>query len=99
MTLTSGPSARREWWCKAVAMSSLPVPLSPWMSTVALVWATCSMSEKIWRMGAERPMILPKENFSDSCRLSRTFSSTSRLVSTALSISSSSLLMSTGLDR
>ena len=29
LTVTKGPSARREWWWIALATSSLPVPLSP----------------------------------------------------------------------
>ena len=46
LTFTNGPSARglRRWMARA--MSSLPVPLSPVMSTDALVGATFSISWK-----------------------------------------------------
>ena len=45
-TLTNGPSARGDRRWMAREMSSLPVPLSPVMSTPALVGATFSISWK-----------------------------------------------------
>ena len=42
-TFTKGFSRRSEWENTMRATTSLPVPLSPRISTVALVSATCSM--------------------------------------------------------
>ena len=44
LTTTKGLSARVECWNRARATSSLPVPLSPWMSTVASVAAARPMA-------------------------------------------------------
>ena len=40
------PSLLGELWCMALAMSSLPVPVSPSIRTVALVGATSRRSSK-----------------------------------------------------
>ena len=47
-----------KWMARAI--SSLPVPLSPWMSTVEAVRATRSMRVKTTRIRELRPMMLPK---------------------------------------
>ncbi|MFZ2053708.1 MAG: hypothetical protein WAU81_05875 [Candidatus Aminicenantales bacterium] len=44
LTWTNGSLARMLWLWMALAMSSLPVPLSPWMRIVALVGAVLRMS-------------------------------------------------------
>ena len=44
----------------AWAMSSLPVPDSPRMSTVVLVCATCATCSYIWRVGPLVPMMFEK---------------------------------------
>ena len=45
---------------RALATSSLPVPLSPMMSTLERVGATSFICSKSRSMGAERPMMLSK---------------------------------------
>jgi len=42
-----------------LAMSSFPVPLSPWMSTVARLWETTPIVLKISRMARVAPMMSP----------------------------------------
>ena len=42
LIVTSGLSRRDEWLCSALATTSLPVPLSPVISTVESSRATCS---------------------------------------------------------
>ena len=44
----------------AWATISLPVPDSPRMSTVVLVFATCAICSYIWRTGPLVPMMLEK---------------------------------------
>jgi hypothetical protein len=51
----TGRSARLEFAWMALATSSLPVPLSPVMSTVASVGATFTMRPSTSRIAAERP--------------------------------------------
>ncbi len=55
LILMNGPSWRDELSCSARAMSSLPVPDSPVMSTVDGVSATFSTTTKICRMAADCP--------------------------------------------
>ena len=57
---TKGPSRRelRVWMARAI--SSLPVPLSPSMRTVASVFATRCTTAKISRMRGVLPMISSK---------------------------------------
>ncbi len=43
-TRTNGPLWRELRWWMAWAMSSLPVPVGPWSSTVARVSATAATS-------------------------------------------------------
>ena len=58
LTLTKGLSARFELAWIARATSSLPVPLSPVMSTVVSVGAMRTMRPSTSRTAAERPMML-----------------------------------------
>ena len=55
LTTTKGLSALAECWNRALATSSLPVPLSPWMSTVAPVPAARPMALYSSCMGREWP--------------------------------------------
>ncbi len=54
---TSERLARRLWWWMNWAMSSLPVPLSPLMSTEASVPATLRASSTALRNAGETPII------------------------------------------
>ena len=60
MTLTNGPECLGELRCMASAISSLPVPLSPVMSTDAPVGATRSTASSTSRIIGLRPMIRSK---------------------------------------
>ena len=55
-----------KWMARAI--SSLPVPLSPWISTVEVVRAMRSISEKIACIRALLPMMLLKVYFCSSSR-------------------------------
>ncbi len=52
-----GALARRERLCSARATSSLPVPDSPWISTVASVGATLRILLNRSCIGAQWPMM------------------------------------------
>ena len=52
-----GFSARGLSAWMAFAATSLPVPLSPWISTVALLGATCRISSKTRSMAGDLPII------------------------------------------
>ena len=56
---TNGPSLRGEWLWISSAISSLPVPVSPSISTVAVVAATSSSSVNICRILVSPPTIVP----------------------------------------
>jgi len=56
LTLTSGHLALGLWSWMAEATSSLPVPLSPRMSTVASVGATVRMVSSTARMAGDEPI-------------------------------------------
>jgi hypothetical protein len=60
----------------ARANSSLPVPLSPRSSTVALDGATCCTSSSVCRIGRDPPMIARCRRVSWSCARRTWFSST-----------------------
>ncbi len=60
LTVTKGPSARREWWWIALATSSLPVPLSPSTRMLLLAGAASLISSKTFRIGFDLPMMLSK---------------------------------------
>jgi hypothetical protein len=60
LTVTNGLSCRRLLACTARATSSLPVPLSPVISTVASVGAILTTLPSISRMACERPMMFSK---------------------------------------
>ena len=59
LTGTNAPPARRPAKWSARATSSLPVPLSPVMSTVASECATLSIVARSWRIAGESPTIEP----------------------------------------
>jgi hypothetical protein len=52
---TNGPAAEREWRCRAAATSSLPVPLSPTISTGASVGAARAIRLKTSCIGGLAP--------------------------------------------
>ena len=56
LILMNGPALRDELSCSARAISSLPVPDSPEMSTVDGVSATFSMTPNTCSSTGERPM-------------------------------------------
>ena len=81
----NGLSARAEWRWNARATSSLPVPLSPWISTVARLGAARAIRSYTARIFALPPMISSKRCAPDRSRLrSSRFSRTSRRRSMAL---------------
>ena len=57
LTGTKGRSPRLLFACTAFATSSLPVPLSPVMSTMASVGAMRTMRPRTSRTARERPMM------------------------------------------
>ncbi len=59
-TTTKGPTRRAPSSCSARATFSLPVPLSPRISTVAWLFASRSSAEKSARIGTLCPTSLPK---------------------------------------
>jgi len=71
---TKGPSERSLRWWIDWAISSLPVPLSPLMSTVAVVAAILSTILKTDRMRALWPMMFLGRDLFFSCFLSWMFS-------------------------
>ena len=79
---TNGPSLRGEWLWISSAISSLPVPVSPSISTVASVAATSSSSRNSRRILGSRPTSEPKLSCSDGAR--STSSSSGRNLSTVL---------------
>ncbi len=95
-TCTNGPSRRRLSRCTARATSSLPTPLSPQMSTVALVGAAFTIAP----FTAPRPTLSPTIwwRFSWSFRNVR-FSVRRRRESTALRTSTSTRSVSSGFSR
>ena len=66
------------------AMSSLPVPVSPSMSTVLFIGATSSSVENTGRIGVLHPTMLSNRNRCRSCALSSAFSCRSCCCSMAL---------------
>ena len=75
----------RRWllaWM-ARAMTSLPVPLSPRIRTVASVLATCSTSSMTFRIGGLSPTISSTATNSSMVSRSCVFSSRSRRCSSA----------------
>src|SRR6185437_3526132 len=59
-TGTIGASARGEWAWIALAMTSLPVPLSPCSSTVERLGATCATQSSTRSMASLLPTMLAK---------------------------------------
>jgi hypothetical protein len=60
LSVTKGWVRRALQWCSARARSSLPVPVSPWMSTVVSVGATSSSCVSTDVSAALCPMIPSK---------------------------------------
>jgi len=85
LTVISARSARRERRWMARATSSLPVPVSPVMSTVESVAATFSRWLIIRRSGFDEPTISSNIERSSSSWRSASFSSWRRLLSRAIS--------------
>src|SRR5512140_1325882 len=59
LTATSGFRLRVLAAWMALAITSLPTPLSPVISTVMSVGATCSMTSTIFRMATDSPRMAP----------------------------------------
>src|SRR5262245_31720195 len=55
LTVTSGVGARRLRWCTSRAITSLPTPLSPVISTLASDRAAYSISASTARIAAPMP--------------------------------------------
>jgi hypothetical protein len=88
---TNGRRARSERSWIARATSSLPVPVSPTMSTVARVGATRSTMSNMRRMAGVRPTMAsspPAEVWRLRCATSRRSCSSSRALSSVSSSSS-----------
>ena len=66
LILMNGPRARGLRWWRALAISSLPVPFSPWMSTLALLGATASTSSNSSRITWLWPTMAPMPSGSRS---------------------------------
>ena len=96
-TATNGPFDRGPSWWIALATSSLPVPLSPWISTVAREPATWRMVSKTSCMAGERPIMFSSPYLSSSCSRSRSFSSSIFLALSTRSSTSSNLSRLIGL--
>ena len=82
---TNGLFLRGLFWWIAWATSSLPVPVSPWISTLALVGAIRLSRSITSRICGLSPMTPSKPNFSSSRRFSSTFARRSRALSAAFS--------------
>ena len=96
LILIHGPSRRALRSCSALAISSLPVPLSPMISTLASVSATEAMvSITRWMPGAD-PRISLSAVCSTSRRRSSVFSTTSLRCSSAFFTSPSTSSGSNG---
>ncbi len=83
----------------AWATSSLPVPVSPWMSTVAAVGAMRrkrSMTSRICRLSPTTPS---KPKRSSKRRFSSRLARRSRVLSAAFSVLTRSCWMSSGFNR
>ena len=58
----------------ALAISSLPVPVSPVISTVARLGATCCTVSNTWRIAGDSPMMFSSPNLCSICSRRLTFS-------------------------
>ncbi len=98
-SFTNGPLARglRSWI--AAAISSLPVPDSPVMSTLARDGAICATVLNTACIGAELPMMLSKLYFSARRARSRPASARRRRCSSSRATTTDSSPTLTGLDR
>ncbi len=97
LIFTLGPPARLLLACSALAASSLPVPLSPTMSTFASEPATDSRRSNIRRIAGEPPSSSPSPDCSARRRLRSEVSARSRRRSSALLTSVSISAASNGL--
>ena len=93
---TNGRSARREPATMASARRSLPVPLSPEISTVTSRGAARPASSASRRMASDANTMLRE---SDSSQRSFSFSSARRVLSTARRTTASSSSISKGLRK
>jgi len=84
LSLTKGLSRRGLWWWMACATSSLPVPLSPQMSTVTSLSTTLCARSNTARIGPLWPTMLSKPKWLSSRSLSESTSRTSARFSIAL---------------
>ena len=83
---TNGLFFRGLFWWIAWATSSLPVPVSPWISTLALVGAIRLSRSITSCICGLSPMTPSKPNFSSSRRFSSTLVRRSRELSAAFSV-------------
>ena len=82
------PPPRGECLCKARATNSLPVPLSPVIMTVTLLWLNLPMARNTSCMAGAWPNISGASSMRTSVTSSRKLSSTARRInSTALGTS------------
>src|SRR5713101_2809991 len=58
LTFTKGPQFQGDQWCKRLASTSFPVPLSPRISTGTFVPATFSAFVRASCIAGERPKIM-----------------------------------------
>jgi hypothetical protein len=84
LTVTKGPSARREWWWIALATSSLPVPLSPRIRMFDLAGAASEIRSNTCCIGFDLPTRLSKPKRCLSCWRSERFSLVRRRCSSPL---------------
>ena len=95
-SLMNGRSRRSLWSWMARAKSSLPVPLSPWSSTVARVGAAIDTVCMSRRIDGLSPRICRSLRSSITSRRSAAFSRRRRTNSSAWSTASSSCCGRTG---
>ena len=96
---TNGRFLRGLFWWIALATSSLPVPVSPWISTVASVGAIrCSRSMTSCICGL-LPMMPSKPNRSSSRRCSSALARRRYWLRAAFSTTARSCFRSSGLSR
>ncbi len=95
-TGTKGLSRRVEFWWMALAMSSLPVPDSPWIRMVERLGATCATVSNRRSMGSDLPMMFSKLYRCLSVRLSWMTSASALWRAMAVRMSASSFSLSHG---
>ena len=96
---TNGLFLRGLFWWMDWATSSLPLPVSPWISTLALVGAMRLSRSITSRISGLSPITPSNPNRSSSRRFSSTLVRFSRELSTAFSALARSCAMSSGFNR